>query len=522
MILLAAVVFFAGCRRQPSEHTTGTAGGTPDTFTVAFYNVENCFDNEFDGHEYTEYRPNATNWNSEMHRRKLENVGSVCAAINAEVLTLCEVEDRDALAQLREVIGEKGCRYRYHAIIDTPEAASSTSPALLSRYPIRGVHALRVWLPAAVTTRDILEVDVQIGEVPLKLFINHWPSKHHPESFRMAAAKRLADRLAELPAGTDYLVVGDFNCDYDEFSNFTTFGHNDTRGRTGINDLLGTVRKTAGGAVRPATESEVISGGFPSHYDLWLELPLKQRMSYVYRGNLQTPDHIILPPSLYDSSGISYVDNSFRPFNWDGRLLSYGKPFRWKMRYSHGKKYHTGEGYSDHLPVSARFAVSPFGGFVLENPAGIPPHNDTADAQGWFEYHGNGWVANDNRVRVSRDTIAPAAGRYALHVVAPAQKKNLTAARTILPGGVSGKNRSISFSVRGNGAVCFRWRAVGEKKWRYHSPVTGKVSGAARYEPITWRDWHRISLQVSAAGEQPVEVELRSGKEIALDLWIDR
>ncbi len=521
-LVIFLLFILQGCREQPSDRSAG--GGTPqtDTFSVAFYNVENLFDNEFDGHEYVEYRPNATNWNREMHRRKLENIGSVCAALNADILALCEVEDRDALAQLRQVLDKSGCEYSYHAIIDTPAAASNTHPALLSRYPIKHCRVHRVTLPAAGKTRGIFEADIDASGTALKLFVNHWPSKHHPESYRMAAAARLMDRLRELPVGTDYLIAGDFNSDFDEFATFTTFGHNDTRGRTGINHLLGTVSRLPGGVQRPISEREMLSGGFPSHYDLWCELPSQSRMSYYYHGNLQTPDHIILPPSLYDSSGITYVDNSFRAFTWGGKLLSGGRPIRWKMRYSGGKKYHAGEGYSDHLPVTARFAVTPFAFAETGSSTEVATGADSVAGAGWFEYHGNGWVADDNRVRLKRDTAGPANGRYLLHITATPLRRNRTVARTVVPVEAYGKNRNFVIMYRGTGKVCLRTRSLGSKKWRYHSFLSGRVSGAARYEVVHQDAWRQVAIQHPNSKRLPLEMELRSGKEAALDFCIDR
>ncbi|MBN1307274.1 MAG: hypothetical protein JXA18_05120, partial [Chitinispirillaceae bacterium] len=359
--LLVIFLFFAGCgdRQKAGPLRRAVSAPPPDTFSVAFFNVENLFDNEFDGNEYVEYRPDATNWNRAMHDRKFENISSVIAAMNASVISLCEVEDRDALNQLAEKLDKKGVRYPFRAIIDTP-AASNTRPAILSRFPVGHSAAHPVAVADGFSTRAVLEARLDVGGRPLTLFVNHWPSKHHPESFRLAAATALIGRVAQLPRGTDYCIVGDFNSDYDEFSTFTTFGLNDTRDTTGINHCLGTVRTAGGTRMRPLTEREMITAPFPSHYDLWLELNEIDRMSYFYRGNRQTPDHILLPPALYDQKGISYLDNSFHAFTWEGRLLSHGRPVRWRIRRRGAKKYHAGEGYSDHLPIVARFTCVPF------------------------------------------------------------------------------------------------------------------------------------------------------------------
>jgi hypothetical protein len=520
LLLCFVVLVPAGCRRKPADPPPGTTAFQSDTFSVAFYNVENLFDNEFDGNEYVEYRPNATNWNREMHGRKLSNIASAVAAVNASMIALCEVEDRDALNQLQKKLDEIGAAYRFSAIIDTL-AVSNTCPALLSRFPIGRSAAHAVSFADGLTTRAILEAQVDVNGTPLTLFVNHWPSKHHPESYRLHAAKTLINRIAQLHAGADYCIVGDLNSDFDEFSTFTTFGHNDSRDSTGINHGLGTIQNIGAGQARLRTEREVIAAPFPSHYDLWCEVDEKKRMSYFYRGNRQTPDHIILPPALYDSTGISYLDNSFHAFTWEGRLLSKGRPFRWKINYQGKRKFHAGEGYSDHLPVVATFICGPFRLTTASSAEYAAGADDTVGRDGWFEFHTSGWVAYSNMTTLERDSIEPAKGRYALHLNAKAKKSNETVAATVVRPADREKDGTVQLLLRGTGTVCFRTRAAGEK-WRYHRPDNNSFSGRAKYVPINFPAWRTVVLAPAAPPVAPVELELRIGKETTLDLRIDR
>lgn len=519
--VLSALVFFSGCREQPSDSSKSSGGhAAPDTFSVAFYNVENLFDDEFDGREYVEYRPEATNWGSEMFRRKLQNIASVIRAMDASVIALCEVEDMDVIEQLRRVLREKGIHYPYLTIADS-HGESNTRPAILSRYPVKRSASYPVLLSGGLVTRDILEADIDVMGKSLRLFVNHWPSKRHPESYRLTVAKILAKKLSELPPQTDYIILGDLNSDYDEFSTFTSFGKNNTRGVTGINHRLGTIVTEAPGVIRFRTDKEVAEARFPAHYDLWLELPSRIRMSYFYRGNNQTPDHILLPPSLFDATGISYVDNSFQSFTWGSRLLSHGKPNRWRIYYYKDKKYHAGEGYSDHLPILARFSVRPFQ-FIERRQNGYAGYNATSNSpQSWFEYHTNGWIALGNRTRYIRDTTKAYAGRYALYVVADAHRKNTSIMRTVIGGRHRKKNGDIHFVIRGSGDICFRTRAPG-KKWLYYNIIEGTSSGTAAYPSVNFSEWHTVVLSPKVARSNLVELELRVGKEMPLNLWIDR
>jgi len=91
------------------------------------------------------------------------------------------------------------------------------------------------------------------------------------------------------------------------------------------------------------------------HYNLWLDLPASKRWSHNFFGKKEAIDAILIPPSLADGEGWEYVPDTFgvyRPaylFGPHGEILCWG--------YRHGK--HTGRGFSDHLPIYARFEILP-------------------------------------------------------------------------------------------------------------------------------------------------------------------
>jgi len=70
--------------------------------------------------------------------------------------------------------------------------------------------------------RDILEVHLLIGGKKLIIFVNHWKSKSGPESERIKYAKALKKRLSIIPKNKDYIVLGDFNSNYNEYKNLIT------------------------------------------------------------------------------------------------------------------------------------------------------------------------------------------------------------------------------------------------------------------------------------------------------------
>jgi len=317
-------------------------------FKVATYNVENLFDMSLQGTEYKEYIPGKHCWSEPMMEIKLNHAAEVICDLDADIVGLQEVENDSILKKLQKRLEEVGCGYQYRAITTKPN--TSIQVALFSRYPIQAYRELTVSYEPNV--RNILEADVEVQGHPLKLFVNHWKSKSRggTESKRMAYAEKLKERIAMLPLGLDYIVMGDLNSNYDAY---LTLSHrlDDTNGRTGINDVLLTVHNE-----KLLQKHEIAKAQKGSHYNLWQELPFTQRWSHKFYGNKSTLDHILLPASMFDEKGIDYVNHSFRVFKAPYLFASKGQINRWQ--YGHGK--HLGKGYSDHLPVYAVFDMHPY------------------------------------------------------------------------------------------------------------------------------------------------------------------
>ena len=518
-LVMFSLLMITACREKESFRETPVSRATfeqKDTFTVAFYNTENLFDLNFDGLEYPEYRPGTSNWDQEIQRKKVENIASVISAMGADVVALCEVENTNALRQLKGALERRGQKYPHLATGEGPEK-SITCTALLSKYPLRDIKGIPVHLGGTSKTRNILETDIVIRKDRLKLFVNHWPSKKQPESFRIKAAQTLRSRLLELPGKTEYVVLGDFNCDYNEYLTFKTFGHDDTNGKTSINHVLMTVS----GGKNPGfiLESELAEMKPGTHYDLWLELPESQRMSYVFKGNLQTPDHILLPAALYDSTGISYLDNSFGAFTWEGRLLKGGKPFRWQNRWKKKLKLHTGEGYSDHLPLFARFVKGPFS--FDSSRSEVIPQNISQSAEcdeGGFEQSTEGWICSNSGVYILRDTAGVAGGKYSLRISGDAREKNSSASKAVLV--KSGDKDLLNLKVRGSGKISFRTRPAGGAWTYYNFPNGLKPSKSASYSEINLKNWKELSLETGSQNGE-IELEVRVGKGAPFCLWVD-
>ncbi|MCP4715759.1 MAG: endonuclease [Deltaproteobacteria bacterium] len=319
---------------------------------MASYNVENLFDLEKNGREYPEYVPSSTfGWNRETFEIKLTNIARVIKDLNADIILLQEIESRQSLENLQLKLLERGADYSFACFAGS--RPTSVACAVLSRFPIIAQQELRVPRQAS---RNILQVTIEIEGQLLVIFNNHWNSKRHPESGRVACAKTLQKALAALPVGTDAVLAGDFNANYNEWRTIKKEPKlNDTGGITGINHIL----RTINGEGQLITENKFIAQPDTAFlYNLWLELKTKDRWSAKFRRKKNTLDNIIVSRALYDDRGISYVDNSFAVFR-PPYLLRKGRPFRWQ-RAARGKGRHLGLGFSDHLPVCAQFSTGPF------------------------------------------------------------------------------------------------------------------------------------------------------------------
>ena len=307
-------------------------------FKLATYNVENLFDAQYQGSEYEEYIPGKHNWNKRMVDIKLNHTAEVICDLNADVLGLQEIENKYVFKQLIQKLEKVGCKYDYHAI--TVKKGASMQVAVLSRYPIIKQRDIQVsYSPRA---RNILEVDVDVQGKSLTLFVNHWKSKAYKgyESKRIKYAKVLQARIARLVPSREYIILGDFNSDYNAH---LTLGdkNNDTQGKTGFSEILKT----------KVSEQDIPKAKQGIHYTLWKELAVGDRWSHKFYGKKSSLDQIVLPRQMFDGKGIDYVNDSIKVFKAAYLFTKRGYINRW--RYKNGK--HMAKGYSDHLPVFAYF-----------------------------------------------------------------------------------------------------------------------------------------------------------------------
>jgi len=330
--------------------------GNITSFTVASYNVENLFDMAPNGSEYPEYIPNFKGWDERAHSTKLANTAKVIKDMNAEIVALQEIENENALKELLAQLKKEGAEYPYFEI--TKNEKTAVQNAVISKFKILSYKELSI--KGQYRDRPILKATLQIGKNELIVYANHWKAKTGPESKRLEYADTLAADIKGLASGTDFVALGDFNSNYNEMESFANDRKlNDTKGFTGINHIIKTAKSAIGQKPTMAGKVDVMANqGGEYLYNLWMELPKYERVSEWFGREKNTPDNIIIPKAMFDKQGISYEDESFKVFA-PPYLLKNGRAFRWEAA-GKSKALSVPQGYSDHLPVLAKFRIGAF------------------------------------------------------------------------------------------------------------------------------------------------------------------
>ena len=316
------------------------------TVKIATYNVQNLFDLDRSGYEYEEYIPyTRSGWNDKMYNIKRNHLAKVIKDIDADIIALQEVESLQALKDLRYTLKRKGLYYPYYKIANAKK--TTVKVAILSKIPF--VYAKELFVTHSNEYRNILELKVIIENKPLYIFVNHWKSKSGPESRRIVSAKVLHKRIKQLGLHNNIIALGDFNSDYEEYIRFARKRrHNDTKGVTGINHILGTVNYQIN-----SSKAKVQNFDF---YNLWYDVnDTEKRYTYIYRGRKEALDHILVSAALLDKRGLEYKENTIHSLE-KKYLFRKKNIYRWQLTWKKPRR-HLGKGYSDHLPLIAEFTV---------------------------------------------------------------------------------------------------------------------------------------------------------------------
>ncbi len=304
--------------------------------TIAFYNVENLFDTIDNPHKNdNEFLPaSKKRWSEKRYEKKIEDLAKVLGSINEnelpEIIGLCEVENRAVVADL--VKSEPLRKGKYKIIhyespdfrgIDCALIYRPNEFKVLTSFPIR----VKFRDKPNYTTRDILYVKGKTkNREILHIFVNHWPSRigglAKSEPRRVEVATLLKSKIDSILTGSpeaNIIVMGDMN---DEPSNKS------------LAEVLGAQKPESANA-------ELVNLMYPVHEN--------KMGSYLYRGNWNMLDNLVVSKSLLDDNGFRCTPE--KGFVFHEKWMEYkNKKGEISPNRTYGGPNYYG-GISDHFPV---------------------------------------------------------------------------------------------------------------------------------------------------------------------------
>ena len=131
IVALATALVIAG-----TGSILGGCGRAADQLAIVSYNVQNLFDDQLDGGEYSEFRPE-NGWDDEQFHAKMKRISEALRLSGdngslPDVAVLHEVENRAALVKLNELYLDRA----YRNVLHLSRPGDAVQSAVLSRLPI--------------------------------------------------------------------------------------------------------------------------------------------------------------------------------------------------------------------------------------------------------------------------------------------------------------------------------------------------------------------------------------------------
>ncbi|OSY88857.1 endonuclease [Tenacibaculum holothuriorum] len=205
-----------------------------NTYTIAFYNVENLFDTINNPHTADDdFTPDSRKkWDKKRYNHKLRKISSVLPKLGKNysthapaIIGLVEVENKQVLKDLTQ--HKNLLKYNYGYIHYDSSDERGIDTALLYKkdlfIPISSdKHAIHFEDDEGIIdyTRDLLVVKGMLKNELVYVFVNHWPSRRDGEEEtkhkRIASANLVHEVIENIKKETPYpniIIMGDFNDD---------------------------------------------------------------------------------------------------------------------------------------------------------------------------------------------------------------------------------------------------------------------------------------------------------------------
>lgn len=231
---------------------------------------------------------NETNKNNKL-KEASANVAKMIKQMNADILTLTEVGDKDDLKILLSELKKIGVDYPYSAGCDCKDKFTGQNVAVFSKYPLKEVwseiegRALYLEELDGDSERETglskaMKVTVTINQKDLDVFVFHLKSERggFESDARRLAQANIARRaiIKQLNLGRKVIVTGDLNSEKKSASLYRIRGFDDVH-------------------------EELIQTGLSQYFK-----DTKVRWTYNYKGEPEQIDHILISPGLTSGRGI--------------------------------------------------------------------------------------------------------------------------------------------------------------------------------------------------------------------------
>lgn len=319
----------------------------PDSYFVAWWNLENLFDVESSRQRpewlKRQLRSSLKGWTTSVLNTKLKQLASAIGAMNdglgPDLMGVCEVENEPVLKKLVDALAPIGRDYAI-AHHDTSDHRGIDVAFIYDRSKFTADKQFFHVVQKRSATRDIFQVNFSTAQGSSLIVIgNHWPArsagKFESEPFRILAAETLSYFLEKIPEKfgreTNVLVMGDFN---------------DEPWDRSLTDY----------ALSTRSRRKVASTRSRSPYLLnlmWTETG-QESGSYYYSGDWAMLDQVLINRALVRASdGLSLVEGSLSIFSTPEMVKGSARaPRRFGLASRSGGADVLG--FSDHLPITLK------------------------------------------------------------------------------------------------------------------------------------------------------------------------
>ena len=320
---------------------------SPDSVTVAFWNMENFFDPFVDStRTYNDYTENgAQHWTTSRFYQKRNNLYKAILAFSGSqpvgIMGVCEVENDFVLNALFGLTPLKRFNYRW-VHYEGPDRRGIDPAIVYSKdcFLLVSSEAIpyRCSDEPGRVSRDILYAKFyDFRGDTLHCFVNHWPSKYSGEletvnarNCAAAIVRHKVDSINNSVPGALIIVMGDFN---------------DVPDAPCIKEVLGARHPSE------SRDDELLVNLFAHPAELGFKGTLK------YRDSWMVFDQIMVSKSLLNNDSLHCLTDDAHIVHDDFLLQEDPTYHGQKLNRTYfGPKYNGG--FSDHLPVLIRLRCS--------------------------------------------------------------------------------------------------------------------------------------------------------------------